>query len=324
MTNNTTTDAHNLRSRNLAGVTHLLVVYLVWGSTYLGIRIAVGPGSGFPPFIMGATRLLIAGAVILLFARLRGASLRPRPAELVVLVTSGLLLWLGGNGLVTFAEQKAASGYTALLMGTVPIWVAVMEAGLDRKAPSWRLMVALVVALMGMGLLSVPGLSGGTTPIHWWVITLLVIAPMSWAFGSVIQKRRPMSLSPVVSSGYQQVFGGLGFLVVSGASGEAMPHPTAAAWWAWAYLLVFGSLLAYTSFVSALKLLPSSIVMTYAYVNPVIAVGLGWLMLGETVTSWTISGTVLILLGLVGVFQSNRKTSVVQRLAEEEVGRSQT
>lgn len=312
-----TTASHTMRSRNLAGLTHLLVVYLVWGSTYLAIRIAVQEGSGFPPFTMGAMRLLIAGAVILLFARVRGASLRPRPGELFVLAASGLLLWLGGNGLVTFAEQRAASGYSALLMGTVPIWVAMMEAGLDRKAPSWRLMGALVVALTGMGLLSVPSLSGRTAVVPWWVLVLLVIAPVSWALGSVVQHRKPVALSPVVSSGYQQIFGGLGFLGASAAAGESMPHPTVAAWWAWGYLVVFGSLLAYTSFVAALKLLPTAIVMTYAYVNPVIAVGLGWLMLGETITGWTISGTALILLGLVGVFQSNRKNSATERIPGE-------
>lgn len=286
------------------GLLHLLVVYFVWGSTYLAIKVGVREGSGFPPFMMGASRLLVAGCILLLAAALLKQCLRITRQEFCILLLSAVFLWVGGNGLVMWAEQHADSGYAALLVATTPMWVAVIEAIIDHKLPSWLLTGSLLIGFAGISLLSVPVLAECTVADAW-SIGALILAPLSWAIGSVWQRRNQVSLGPVASSGYQQLIGGFGFMVLAFIYGEPLPNPTAEAWLAWGYLLIFGSL-AFTSYILALRLLPTSIVMTYAYVNPVVAVFLGWLILQEDVSGWTISGTALVLLGVAGAFYNQK------------------
>lgn len=285
-----------------AGLFYLSIVYVIWGSTYLAIRIAVREGSGFPPFMMSMTRVLFAGALLLILGVLRRKRIRPSREELVVLLGSGLLLWTGANGLVTWAEQRADSGLAAMIVGSLPIWTALIETVVDRRLPSLRLILALMVGFVGILLLSVPSLRSGMRADVLAILALLG-APISWAAGSVLQNRRQVSLAPQVSAGYQSLAGGLGFLVLVLVFGEPRPVPTNQAMLAWGYLVLFGSLIGFTSFVQALKLLPMSIAMTYAYVNPVIAVLLGALILGEPITLWTVSGAVLVILGVAGVFR---------------------
>jgi drug/metabolite transporter (DMT)-like permease len=284
------------------GLLHLSIVYVIWSSTYLAIRIAVREGSGFPPFMMSMTRVLLSGALLLILGVLRRKRIRPSREELVVLLGSGLLLWTGGNGLVTWAEQRADSGLAAMIVGSIPIWVALIEAVVDRRLPTLRLIFALLVGFIGILLLSIPSLRTGMRADAIAVLALLG-APISWSVGSVLQSRRAVSLAPQVSAGYQSLAGGLGFLILVLVFGEPKPVPTNQAWLAWGYLVLFGSVIAFTSFVQVLRLLPMSIAMTYAYVNPVIAVLLGALILGESITLWTVSGTVLVILGVVGVFR---------------------
>lgn len=285
------------------GLFHLFVIYIIWGSTYLAIRVAVREGAGFPPFSMGATRLLCAGSLLLLGAALTRQKLKLSKYELTVLALSGTLLWVFGNGLVNWAEQHADSGYAALILATTPIWVVVIEVLLDRKMPSNLLVVALLTGFVGIGLLTAPVLKNGTQADLLSVLAL-IFAAVSWGVGILYQRRRPVMLNSFVSSGYQQIFGGLGFAIISILLGEPMPTPSAEAWWAWGYLVVFGSVFAFTSFLTAIRLLPTNIVTTYAYVNPVIAVFLGWLILHESIGVWTITGTLLVLLGVAGVFRN--------------------
>ncbi len=301
-----------------AGIFHLIVVYTVWSSTYLAIRIGVREGSGFPPFTMGLMRVAVAGGILLLWAKLMGKRLRPTRAEFTTLFISGLLLWLGGNGMVMWAEQRVDSGYTSLLIASMPMWVALMESILDRRWPSRTLVLSLVIGFGGIILLTAPVLEAGGQSDLIPVIGLL-LASLSWGAGTILQQRKPVSLSPQVSSGYQQIFGALGFAVIVLLVGEPRPNPTPEAWMALGYLIVFGSLLAFTSFVSALRLLPISIVMTYAYVNPVLAVFLGWLILSEPITGWTLGGAALVLLGVAGVFRDRylRNSKDTPELNEE-------
>jgi drug/metabolite transporter (DMT)-like permease len=205
-----------------------------------------------------------------------------------------------------WSEQHIHSGYAALLVSSTPIWAAVVESLLDRRAPTVLLAVALVVGFGGTGLLSVPILAGGAKADVYAVLGLL-FASLSWSSGSILQNRYPVKLSARTSAAYQQLFGSAGFLVLIVLTGEPAPRPTAEAWWAWGYLVVFGSIIAFTSFVQALRLLPTRIVFTYAYVNPLIAVALGWLLLREPITGWTIGGAFLILLGVAGVFHDRTR-----------------
>ena len=192
---------------------HLGIVYLVWGSTYLAIRVAVREGSGFPPFSMGASRVILAGLLLLGWAALSRKRVRPTGRELLVLGGSGLLLWSVGNGLVIWAEQRADSSLAALMVGTMPIWAVLIEAALDRRRPSPLLLAGLFSGLMGIGLLSAPVLAGGVRADVLSVVAL-ALAAIAWAMGSVLQNRNPVDLSLRVSSGYQHLAGGMGFLVL--------------------------------------------------------------------------------------------------------------
>jgi drug/metabolite transporter (DMT)-like permease len=291
---------------NPRGLVHLLIVYIVWGSTYLGIRIAVREGSGFPPLFMAGTRVLIAGLILLGIAALLRKPLRPTRHDVTIFAASGVLLWCGGNGLVSWAEKHAESGYTALLVGSQPLWTMSLEAFLDRERPTLRLLGALFIGLAGLVVLNYPVLRGGSRAEVLPALAL-ILAVMSWGSGLVLQKRRPISLSGEASSGYQLVFGAVGLLLCAIIFREPKPAPTPEAWLAWGYLIIFGSVIAFTSFVKALQLLPVRIVTTYAYVNPVIAVILGWLFIGEAITRWTIAGSVLVILGVAGVFHESRR-----------------
>jgi drug/metabolite transporter (DMT)-like permease len=203
---------------------------------------------------------------------------------------------------VTFAEQRADSGLAALMVSASPIWAALIEAIIDRRLPSLQLAVALLVGFGGIALLTTPALMSGVRADTVAILALMG-APVTWAAGSVLQARRPVRHSPRTSSAYQMLFGAIGFALVIFLIREPLPTPTTEAWLAWLYLLVFGSLFAFTSYVIALRLLPTPIVMTYAYVNPVLAVVLGWIVLGEQITWWTVAGTALVLLGVAGVFR---------------------
>jgi drug/metabolite transporter (DMT)-like permease len=285
------------------GLANLFVVYVVWSSTYLAIRVAVRAGSGFPPFTLGATRLLAAGCILLAVAIATRQNLKLSRDQLLVLAASGLLLWVGGNGMVNWAEQEAPSGFAALMLASIPIWVAATQAALKKERPSPVFMGSLSCGFAGVAVLTAPSLIAGTS-IGLTDSVVLLIAAASWALGSVLQTRLNPGTSPLVSSAYQQLFGALGMGILVLVVNEPPAAPSAEALWAWGYLVVFGSVLAFTSYVTALRLLPTRIAMTYAYVNPILAVVLGSVVLQEQITPWTPVGAFLIVAGVAGVFRS--------------------
>ena len=288
-----------------SGLLHLGVVYIVWSSTYLAIRVAVREGAGFPPFTLGVMRMAAAGLLLFTWARLKKQKIRATRKELLVLTGSGILLWSIANGLVMFAEQRADSGLAALLLATLPIWVTVIESILDRKMPNFLLAFSLLIGFCGIGVLVAPSLMQGVRADVISIVALIGGA-ISWGSGTILQARNPVSQTATVSSAYQMSAGSIGFIILMLLNREPSPTPSPSAWLAYAYLVVFGTL-AFISFVLALRLLPVNIVMTYAYVNPVLAVILGWLILGEQITWWTVAGTILVLLGVAGVYRARYK-----------------
>ncbi|MCK5793469.1 MAG: EamA family transporter [Anaerolineales bacterium] len=289
-----------------AGLINLFIVYFVWGSTYLAIRIGIRSGSGFQPFWFGGLRVLVAGTILLLLGVIRGKDIRPNKKDLKVLIASGFLLWIGGNGLVVLAEQRIDSGIAALVVASTPIWVALFESILDKRMPSLLLIGSLIVGFGGIIVLSLPLLTSGVRADILSILAVM-LASFSWSAGLVLQTRQPVSLSRGVSSAYQQLFGGVFFALITLLVREPLPTPTTEAWLAWGYLVLFGSIIAFTAFVSALQQLPTSLVTTYAYVNPVIAVLLGWLILREPITPWTIIGGLFVMIGVTGIFRVNNK-----------------
>jgi drug/metabolite transporter (DMT)-like permease len=285
------------------GLANLFVVYVVWSSTYLAIRVAVRTGSGFPPFTVGATRLLAAGVILFAIAVATRQKLKLSRDQFLVLAATGLLLWVGGNGMVNWAEQEAPSGFTALMLASVPIWVAAIQAGLKKQRPSPVFLGSLACGFAGVAVLTAPSLLSGAS-IRLTDSLVLLFAAASWALGSVLQTRLKPGIPPLVSSAYQQLFGAMGMGVMVLISREPPAAPGVEALWAWGYLVVFGSVLAFTSYVTALRLLPTRIAMTYAYVNPILAVVLGSLLLQEQITPWTPLGGLLIVAGVAGVYRS--------------------
>jgi len=294
---------------SITGLIHLGVVYVLWGSTYLAIRIAVQEGSGFPPMIMSATRVFCGSLILLSLSKIfYKHSLRITRDEFLVLSISGLALWWGGNGLVAIAEKNVHSGYAALIISCTPIWVAIIESFLDKKTPSFFLVSSLFVSVLGIIILNWTAISTNNTTDLWGTF-LLVTAGLSWGAGSIYQKRKNLQTSPEISSAYQQLSGGLALFISSYMISEPSITPSLSAWLSWGYLIIFGSVIAFTSFIKALKLLPANIVFTYAFVNPIVAVLLGFIILNESITGLTIIGSSLVLLGVFGVFkEKNSRT----------------
>ena len=292
-----------------AGLFHLLVVYLVWGSTYLGIRLAVEGPHGFPPFYLGAARMLLGGGGLLAYALIRGRPVRFSGRDFAVAALSGVFLWVGGNGLVMVAERHLPSGYSALVMGGLPIWVTVI--GLfsgQRLRPI--LAAGMLIGLGGLYFLTRSSLhlTGG----HDSLIVLLVAASWCWALGMSFQRWWLHTTDAQVSSAWQQIFAGAVFLVLALVTREPVPHPGTTAIVGASYLVVMGSWFAFTSFILATRLLPMTVVTTYSYVNPLVAVVLGSLVLGERVTSMMAVGGFLLLVGVGAVIQSQRAPAPVQ------------
>lgn len=287
----------------------LLILYLVWGSTYLGIAIAVDT---IPPFLMAGVRFLIAGAVLLAWSIARdGRSFRPptvrewRDSTIV-----GALLLGGGMGMVAYGEQTVPSGITALFIALMPVWVAVLgRIFLGERLP--RLAVfGIVLGFVGVAILIGPSALGGAGALEPLGLGAILLSPIAWSSGSLFASHRAtLPARPLVATGAQMVSGGLVLLVMSAASGELGGFRIEAistdSLVAMAYLTVIGSLLAFTAYGWLLRVAPLPLIATYAYVNPVVAVILGALVLREPIELRTlVAGAVII--GSVAVIVTAR------------------
>jgi drug/metabolite transporter (DMT)-like permease len=279
----------------------LLTVYVVWGSTYLAIRVMV---ETMPPLLAAGVRFGVAGAIFLAVLRLRGGpgKLRATRSELLGAALIGNLLCFGGNGLVTVAERDVPSGLAALIIGSVPLWVVVMRSIHGDRVPRATL-AGVLVGFVGLAILVLPGDRPGDAPLGW--VLLIVAASVSWAAGSFYSRRTPLPREALVSTGWQMLFGGLGMVFVGTLVGE-WPDVDLGAFstdsvLAFGYLIVFGSLLAFTAYTWLLRNAPISTVATYAYVNPVIAIFLGWAILDEEITATVVAGAAAIVLSVAAV-----------------------
>lgn len=291
-------------NRTLPVLGALLIVYVVWGTTYLGIKVAVAT---IPPFLMAGTRFLAAGLLVYGWCRLRGA---PRPARgpWIDAAKVGALLLLGGNGLVCWAEQRLASGIAALLVATVPLWMILLglrERGARR--PGAVVLGGVLLGLSGIALLVLPGgRSGRVDPLG---VLAMLAAALSWALGSLASRRARHPESPLMGVGMQMIAGGALLLAASLLTREgahwSASQVTARSLWGVGYLVVFGSIVAYNAYIWLLKHADPTWVSTYAFVNPVVAVFLGWLVLDERLGPAGLWAT-LVILGSVGIITVER------------------
>jgi drug/metabolite transporter (DMT)-like permease len=288
--------------------TALGIVYVIWGSTYLAIRVMV---ETVPPLLGAGVRFTVAGGVMVAVLAVRhGVSvLRPGRRELLGALVIGLLL-PGANAVVTVAEQSVPSGLTALLIASVPLWVIVLRrlSG-DRVAPAT--LGAVLLGFAGLALLLNPGESAGEATIGG-LLTVIAAAVM-WASGSFASRRVPLPRLPLASTGWQMLLGGVVILIAGLLAGETGDVHFAAfsvrSVVAFAYLVVFGSWVAFTAYAWLLQNVALSKVSTYAYVNPVVAIFLGWLILDERVTTVTFVAAAVIVASVALVVRSEARVA---------------
>jgi drug/metabolite transporter (DMT)-like permease len=300
--------------------TALWVVYVVWGSTYLAIRVVV---ETMPPFLSAGARFLVAGAVLAAFLLLRrGASgLRITRRELVTSAVVGTLLLLGGNGLVMVAEQDVPAGLAALLVASVPLWVAALRWLFGDRVDRGTL-IGVILGFLGVGLLVVPGRSSAGAAVGG--MALLVLASLSWASGSFLSRRLQLPKDPFTSTTWQMLLGGLVLGAAGFVGGEAsqldVGEFSAASVAGLAYLVVAGSLVGFTAYTWLLHNAPISKVSTYAYVNPVVAIFLGWLILSESVTpAILVAATVIVAAVALIVHRETSSAPAHGRKADEDM-----
>jgi drug/metabolite transporter (DMT)-like permease len=275
----------------------LLTVYIVWGTTYLGIRIAL---QSFPPFLLIGTRFLLAGGLLFVILRLRGTPL-PSRIQWKNAAIVGTLMLGGGAGGTAFAEQWITSGIAAIAIATVPLWAAIFS-GLFGEWPNRTEWLGIVIGLLGVGALSLDD-NLQANPIG---AIAILIAAASWAFGSIFSRR--VSL-PSGSMGFAaEMLTGGGFILLLGLiRGERISsEPTTQAWIAWIYLVFIGSLLAFSAYMYLLKRVRPAVATSYAYVNPMVAVLLGSRLAGEIITPIGLIGMAVILFS-VGIITWGRR-----------------
>jgi drug/metabolite transporter (DMT)-like permease len=289
----------------------LIAVYIVWGSTYLAIRFAV---QTIPPFIMAGTRFLIPGTILYAWRRLAGDA-RPTRQQWRSAAIVGLFLLLGGNGAVTWAEQRVASGVTALIVGSAPLWMVLIDAlrpGGER--PNWQTASGVLIGLAGITLLVGPAeFSGSQLQMDTPGVAMLLLAALLWAVGSLYSRNAQLPSSPLMGTGMEMLAGGAGLYLAGTLTGEwgrldlAAIAPSSLL--GLGYLIAFGSLVGFVAYTWLLRVAPTPLVATYAYVNPLIAIFMGNLLAKEALTPRLIIAA-LVIVSAVALINTGRAKTV--------------
>jgi len=292
-------------------------VYVIWGSTYLAILYAI---ETIPPFLMAGTRFLVAGGVLYLWARLTGGA-RPSRSEWVATGITGILMLAVGNGAVTWSEQRIPSGLAALFVATVALWMVLLEFLRKNGTRPTRLSIlGLLVGFSGVALLVGPAALTNTRDLDVLAALVLIGASLSWAAGSVYSRVLPRPASASLGSGMQMLAGGIVLAIVGVSSGELGQVDVAAVTTRSAlsvvYLIVFGSLVGFTAYAWLLRVCTRAAVATYAYVNPMVAMFLGWLIAGEQFGPRMIVAAAIILSGVALINRSSARPAAKTEQAD--------
>jgi drug/metabolite transporter (DMT)-like permease len=292
----------------------MLAIYVIWGSTYLAIRYAV---ESLPPFLMAGTRFLCAGAVMYAWRRASGDA-APSGREWRSAAIVGALLLVGGNGGVSWAAQRVASSVSSLLVSTLPLWMVLIDAlRPGGQRPGWQTMVGVLVGFAGVVVLIRPAQSsGGVGNVDLLGAAALILAAFLWSIGSLYSRTATLPASPLLATGAEMLTGGAGLCLLGTLSGQwgqlDWALVSARSLWGVAYLIVFGSLVAFSAYTWLLRVAPTPLVSTYAYVNPLVAILLGHFMAGEVLTARILIAAAVIV-GSVALVTAARPTRPNQR-----------
>ncbi len=305
----------------LAIWTAMIVVYIVWGSTYLSIRFAV---ETIPPFFMAAARFLVAGGILFGLRRLAGDPL-PRRIEMRSAAIIGLFLLLGGNGSVTWAEQTVPSGLAALMVSSAPLWMMMMETVLPGgRRPPLQALLGIAVGFIGVLLLLWPGNSGGLLELNPAGAAALIFATLAWSFGSIAE----LPSSPLMGTAVEMLAGGLALALLGILTGETaqldLGGISLQSLLGLGYLIVFGSLVGFSAYTWLLRVAPTSLVSTYAYVNPLVALLVGALLGNESFSARTLLAAGVILGAVALTTTAGRNRAVGQAEAAFATDASET
>jgi drug/metabolite transporter (DMT)-like permease len=294
------------------------IIYFVWGSTFLAIRVGVHE---VPPLVLAAIRFSVAGLVLFGWMLARGER-APSGREWRSASLLGMIIFLFDYGLLFWAEQRVPSGIAAVMLATIPVFMALSEIiFLRTQRLTARLSLALLIGIGGVGVLMSRALNFGDAPIDKLGAMALIFASISWSVASAFARKLPLPSSKVMSSGAQMLAGGIFLTIAAGAFGEFRNfHPWAVsrgAWLALLYLIVAGSIVGFTAYVWLIHHESPTKVGTYAYVNPIVAVLVGYFLGGEALTTRTILGTFLVLISVIVITTTPAKKPAETLLAED-------
>lgn len=296
------------------------IIYFVWGSTFLAIRIGVRE---VPPFLLAGMRFFTAGIVLYGWSRAMGTP-SPRRREWIAASLLSVLMFVFDYGLLFWAEQRVPSGVAAVMMATTPVFMALAEIlFLRTQRLTSRLACALLLGVAGVVILVSHSSGLGQGAIDKWGAVALLVATISWSAAAILIRKLPLPESKVMSSGAQMLAGGIFLAIAATLLGEVKNfHPQAVslnAWFALAYLIFAGSIIAFTAYVWLIHHESPTKVGTYAYVNPIVAVLLGYFFAGEPLGPRTVAGTLLVLVSVLVITTAKKSTSEAKELIEEEV-----
>jgi drug/metabolite transporter (DMT)-like permease len=292
-----------VRDRGLL-IAAFAAVYVLWGSTYLAIALAV---QSIPPLLMIGVRSIVAGAILFALAQFRSLGFPPARAWASA-AASGVLLFGGCHGALAYAEKYVPSGLAAVMLATIPFWMVLIKFVISAEdRPKMRTLAALVAGLAGVALFMLPCGPQETGPIAPLMVLILLGSAFMWAAGSIISQRQSAAIPAVASAGMQLLCGGAALLIASSLKGEfagfSPVQVSLVSWAGLAYLTIAGSVVAFAGYVWLLDHARAPLVATYTFVNPIIAVGLGWAVLGEHLTLQMLAGFALVVASVIAVWR---------------------
>lgn len=281
---------------HLSIIAAFAAIYVVWGSTYLALALAL---QSLPPFTLMAARCLVGGSILYGFARATGAC-SPPPTTCIVALVCGVLFFVGCHGVLAYAQQRVHSGLAAIFLATIPLWIVLLQAIFSGgERPTWKTVALLIPGIAGVALIASHEAFAGSSGLRASDVFLLLGAALSWAAGTFVSERYSGAFSPVALSGLELLAGGVVLLAVGAIRGEfSSLHPSnvsVASIAGWTYLTLMGTVVAFAAYAWLLRKVAATLVATYTFVNPIIAVLLGWAFLGETPSLWMFGGAALVI-----------------------------